>query len=121
MSVGEELQMIVEKKGINQIQRHVFLCTGPSCCTPEQGMASWEALKQSLKQAGVESGEKACYRTKAGCLRICTHGPTMVVYPEGIWYHDMTADKIPQFVEQHLVQGEPVREWIFADHPLRQS
>ena len=121
MSVKEELQVVVEKKGIGQYQRHVFLCTGPSCCSPEQGLAAWEVLKQQLKDAGLETGENACYRTKVGCLRICTHGPAMVVYPEGTWYHDMSADKIPQFVKQHLVQGEPIREWIFADNPLPQS
>jgi len=30
------------KVGVGSYQRHVFLCTGPSCCTPEVGMASWE-------------------------------------------------------------------------------
>lgn len=118
MSVKEELQVIVDKKGIGKYHRHVFLCTGPSCCTPEQGLAAWEVLKQQLKDAGLETGANACYRTKVGCLRICTHGPTMVVYPEGTWYHGMTADRIPKFVQQHLLRGEPIREWIFADNPL---
>ena len=53
-----------------------------------------------------------------GCLRICVHGPTMVVYPEGTWYNGMTADRIPQFVRQHLVEGRPVEEWVFARNPL---
>jgi len=118
MSSENTLQAVVEKRSIGQIQRHVFLCTGPSCCTPEQGMAAWDVLKQHIKQAGLETGPAACYRTKVGCLRICTQGPTMVVYPEGTWYHDMSADKMPQFVQQHLVEGEPIREWIFADNPL---
>jgi (2Fe-2S) ferredoxin len=120
MSVKEELQLIVETKGIGKYHRHVFLCTGPSCCAPEQGLAAWDVLKQELKQVGLERGENACYRTKVGCLRICTHGPTMVVYPEGTWYHDMTADKIPRFVQEHLIQGQPIREWIFAENPLAQ-
>ena len=47
-------------------------------------------------------------------LRICCHGPTMVVYPEGTWYHGMTAERIPLFVRQHLVEDKPVEEWIFA-------
>ncbi len=121
MSVNEDLQAVVEKKGIGHYGRHVLLCTGPSCCSPEDGMAAWEVLKQQLKDKGLEGGDDACYRTKVGCLRICSHGPAMVVYPEGTWYHDMTADKIPQFVQQHLVEGEPIREWIFADNPLGQA
>ena len=42
----------------------------------------------------------------------------MVVYPEGTWYHGMTAERIPQFVQEHLIEGQPVREWIFANNPL---
>ena len=106
----EELQAVAAKLGIGNYQRHVFLCTGPSCCAPEVGQAAWEALKQAHKEFGLASGPNACYRTKVGCLRICCHGPTMVVYPEGTWYHGMTADRIPQFVRQHLVEGQPIRE-----------
>ncbi|HYT91524.1 MAG TPA: hypothetical protein VEL76_22615 [Gemmataceae bacterium] len=114
----EQLQKVVEKLGIGSYHRHVFLCLGPSCCTPETGQEAWEKLKQTLKEKGLLTGPNACYRTKVGCLRICQQGPTMVVYPEGTWYHGMTADKIPQFVQQHLVEGKPVEEWVFARNPL---
>ena len=114
----DQLQAVVAKQGIGNYHRHVFLCTGPNCCTPETGLAAWEALKTLLKENGLGSGPNACYRTKVGCLRICCQGPTMVVYPEGTWYHGMTADRIPEFVRQHLVGGQPIREWIFADNPL---
>lgn len=114
----EELDAAVAKLGIGSYHRHVFLCTGPSCCTPEVGQAAWEALKAQLKDKGLASAPNACYRTKVGCLRICCHGPTMVVYPEGAWYHGMTAERIPQFVQQHLVEGKPIQEWVFGQNPL---
>jgi (2Fe-2S) ferredoxin len=114
----DQLISVAAKLGIGAYRRHVFLCTGPNCCTTEEGLAAWEALKQHIKQHNLGTGDKACYRTKVGCLRICCHGPTMVVYPEGTWYHGMTADRIPQFVQQHLVQGHPIAEWIFARNPL---
>jgi (2Fe-2S) ferredoxin len=119
--VGEEreqLQEVAAKIGVGTFHRHVFLCTGPNCCTPEVGLAAWEELKKQLKEHGLTAGPQACCRTKVGCLRICCHGPTMVVYPEGTWYHGMTAERIPQFVQQHLRQEQPIREWIFADNPL---
>jgi len=115
---NEQLQQAAAKAGLGGHVRHVFLCTGPSCCTPEIGMAAWEELKRTLKDAGLTAGPHACYRTKVGCLRICCHGPTMVVYPEGTWYSGMTAARIPEFVERHLLKGEPVNEWIFARNPL---
>ena len=116
--VNEQLRAAAAKVGVGAYRRHVLLCTGPTCCTPEEGMAAWEALKQQLKERGLLSGPNACYRTKVGCLRICCHGPTAVVYPEGTWYHGMTADRVPHFVRQHLVEGRPVAEWVFADNPL---
>ena len=57
-----------------QSRRHVFLCVGPDCCALEQGLATWEFLKQALKARRIPA-----LRTKAACLRICTGGPWMVV------------------------------------------
>jgi (2Fe-2S) ferredoxin len=114
----EELKAAAQKVGVGGYRRHVLLCTGPSCCTPEDGMAAWEALKKEIKDRDLGGGERACYRTKVGCLRICCHGPTMVVYPEGTWYHGMTADRMPEFVLRHLVEGRPIEEWVFARNPI---
>jgi (2Fe-2S) ferredoxin len=114
----EELQAVGRKIGIGAINRHVFLCVGPKCCTTEVGEASWALLKKLLKDAGLSNAESVCQRTRAGCLRVCCHGPTMVVYPEGTWYHDMTPDKIERFVREHLIAGQPIEEWIFARNPL---
>lgn len=111
----DELQAAAQKVGVGGYQRHVLLCTGPSCCTPETGMAAWEKLKQTLKEQHLLPGT---YRTKVGCLRICCHGPTMLVYPEGTWYSGMTAERIPRFVQEHLVEGRPVEEWVFARNPI---
>jgi (2Fe-2S) ferredoxin len=110
----EQLQAAAAKLGIGTLQRHVFLCTGPTCCTPEHGQAAWERLKSLIKERGLST----CYRTKAGCLRVCGQGPIAVVYPEGTWYAEMTAERIERLVEEHLEKGNPIREWIFAINPL---
>src|ERR1700684_2653905 len=101
---NEQLRAVAAKLGLRASQRHVFLCTGPSCCTPEQGQAAWGVLKRQIKEHALT----ACQRTKVGCLRICCQGPTMVVYPEGTWYRGMSAERIPQFVQEHLVEGKTV-------------
>lgn len=116
----ESLPVIAEKLGIGHYHRHVLLCIGPDCCPPEVGDASWQALKRQLKDNGLSLsvGPKACYRTKVQCLRICTDGPILLVYPEGTWYQSMTADRIPRFVREHLIEGRPIEEWIFARNEL---
>ncbi|MCI0377570.1 MAG: hypothetical protein L0215_08190 [Gemmataceae bacterium] len=114
----QDLQAAAAKLNLGQYQKHVFLCTGPSCCTPEVGLAAWEVLKKEIKDKGLSAGPNVCQRTKVGCLRICCHGPTMLVYPEGTWYNGMTADRIPRFVQEHLVEGKPIKDWIFAENPI---
>jgi (2Fe-2S) ferredoxin len=114
------LPEVAAKLGIGSYHRHVFLCTGDKCCTTEVGIAAWEALKKELKDKNLSlsTGPNACYRTKVSCLRICQGGPIVVVYPEGTWYQGMTADRIPLFVQQHLIEGKPVEEWVFAENAL---
>jgi (2Fe-2S) ferredoxin len=42
----------------------------------------------------------------------------LVVYPEGYWYGGMTQDRIERFIEQQILAGKPIEEWIFARNPL---
>jgi (2Fe-2S) ferredoxin len=114
------LREVAEKLKIGEFHRHVFLCAGDKCCTSAVGQEAWEELKKLLKEKdlSLSTGPNACYRTRVGCMRICQDGPIVVVYPEGTWYSSMTKERIPLFVQQHLVEGEPVEEWVFARNPL---
>ena len=77
------------KMGIDTALRHVFLCIGPDCCSEDQGIKSWEVLKDRIKQLGIP-----VLRSKAACFRICCEGPWMAIYPEGIWYGGVTPGKV---------------------------
>ena len=101
------------KNGLPTARRHLFLCAGPDCCTAQEGLATWEHLKTEIKRHQLPA-----MRTKAACLRMCSEGPWLVVYPEGVWYSQVTPERFDRIRREHLEGGRPVEEWVRATHPL---
>jgi (2Fe-2S) ferredoxin len=114
---AERLASLAEDLKIRNIRRHIFLCadqTKPTCAPKEEGLASWNFLKKRLEELGLTKAEECVYRTKANCLRICHQGPIAVVYPEGVWYHSVTPEVLERIIQEHLIEGNPVKEFAFA-------
>jgi len=89
-------------------EAHVFCCTNrrpaghPRGCCAEKGA---EALRDHLKARAKELGLKNVRINNAGCLDRCELGPTLVIYPEGVWYTVPTREDIDEVLETHLVKG----------------
>jgi (2Fe-2S) ferredoxin len=102
-------------------ERHIFLCADqsqPKCAPRELTNESWSYLKRRLAELGLAAGAGCVYRSKVNCLRVCRKGPIAVVYPEGTWYHSVTPEIAERIIQQHLLGGRAVDEYVFERNPL---
>lgn len=102
-----------------KFEQHVFVCTNvrepgsarPSCT--QDGVGKLHTIfKDKIKDAGLKTTVRA---NKAGCLDQCEHGPTVVVYPEAVWYGGVQPEDVDEIVSEHLVSGRPVERLMLDE------
>lgn len=91
-------------------EKHVFICTNDKdapkkCCGSAHGMDLVNTFKEALQATG---STKKIRVQRAGCLDLCGKGPTLVVYPEGVFYGNVQKEDVAEIVEKHLEKGEIV-------------
>lgn len=104
---------------MGRFKRHVFVCENErpedhprgDCLARGSGNLR-KILKEKLKSLGVQTEIRA---NKAGCMDACELGPTVVVYPEGVWYGGVQEEDLDEIIERHLIGGEPVERLRIKD------
>jgi (2Fe-2S) ferredoxin len=98
-----------------RFDKHVFICINerragerPSC-GEAQGMALVREFKRLVRERDLKASIR-CQR--AGCLDACDFGPSVAVYPEGVFYGKVTLADVPEIVEKHLVGNRPVERLV---------
>jgi len=101
---------------MNKYQHHLFICTNQRDDTDKRGCCSEkgsEVIRAAFKKEVEKRGLKADVRVnQAGCLDTCAMGPSVVIYPEGIWYTVKTAADVTEIVETHLMGGKRVERLL---------
>lgn len=101
---------------------HIFVCCNQrekghkrGSCDPEGKGKLRDCFKKELKRHGLGPLVRA---NQAGCLDQCELGPTVVIYPQGIWYGHVTPEDVPRIVEETIVGGRILGDLVIPDAEL---
>ncbi|MBZ5542125.1 MAG: (2Fe-2S) ferredoxin domain-containing protein, partial [Acidobacteriia bacterium] len=96
---------------------HVFICDqekpeGVPCCAARGSGRTVEALRKEIAAHGLMDAVQV---TVCGSLGLCERGPNLVIYPEGVWYSNVTPQDVFEIVESHFQSGRPVERLVNQD------
>lgn len=90
---------------MNLYRLHIFICHGTSC----SAAGSEKLLEKFRNRLEIEGLSSEIKTSKSGCLGICKETnpkgglcPAVVIYPEGVWYHNVAETDIDEIVETHI-------------------
>lgn len=92
-------------------KRHVFVCLNerapdhPRGCCKHRGA---EEIFKALKEGAAKAGLNEVRINRAGCLEHCEYGPSVVIYPEAVWYHVPTVEDAQEVLSEHVIGGKVV-------------
>jgi cob(I)alamin adenosyltransferase len=93
--------------------RHILICTHGDCAPGEEGEHLKAGIQVRLGILGKLRNPERVKCSTVDCLGVCSGGPIVAVYPDGIWYHHVTDEVMDRIVTEHILGDQPVEEFIF--------
>lgn len=105
---------------MKRYEKHIFVCENKrpaddprGCCSAKGSIEIKAKMKERVKQLGLKPIVRV---NSSGCLDACEFGPSIVVYPEEIWYSHVTIDDVEEIIQSHIINNKPV-ERLLNKHP----
>lgn len=104
---------------MKKFEKHIFICDNKrpddspiGSCSLSGSSLIIQKFKTRLKELGLNDSIRA---NSSGCLGACSFGPSIVVYPEQIWYGGVSLDDVEEIIQSHLINGIPVERLCIKD------
>lgn len=104
---------------MTRYEKHIFICENkrdPSdprgCCAEKNSLVIRDLFKKRLKELGLNKKMRA---NGTGCLDACAFGPSIIVYPEQIWYGGVKVEDVEEIIQNHLINDKPVERLLIRD------
>lgn len=94
---------------------HIFVCTNQrtgtdrSSCGESHGLDLVAEFKKQTKDLKTDLKIRA---QRAGCLGICDFGPTVAIYPEGVFYVGVKKEDVTEIIQSHIINKKPVERLL---------
>ncbi len=108
--------------GIPQPTFYIFKCQQsappgmpkPSCVSQNnpESQELMQYLSQTLMQKGIIG---AVQPIQSSCLGRCQQGPVILVEPGHTMYVGLTKEKIGRIIDEHLIGGKVVQEYVIPE------
>ena len=110
-SMEGEVALRTHGNASSKYERHVLVCGGTGCTSS----GSPKLIAKLEEEFAAKGLTEKVQLVKTGCFGLCERGPILIVYPEGSFYSRVELDEIPRIVDEHLIGGNPVKEFLYEE------
>ncbi len=110
---------------MKRFDKHIFICENVrpedhprGSCGRKGGGELKKAFKTRLKQLNLNAFVRA---NSAGCLDACEHGPVIVIYPEQVWYENVSVEDVEEIIQTHIIGNKIVERLQIKDEKFNRE
>ena len=99
-----------------KLEKHIFICTNDRKDNPSKKSCSNKGIEirkrfvEELKNNNIDIKVRA---NKSGCLGLCNIGPVIVIYPQAIWYKNVSVEDVPLIVNETIIKNKIIEKFLY--------
>ena len=93
-------------------KKHVLICTGPRCGDERGSHRVRQEFRREFVRQSMMTGVK---ETQCICFGLCSVGPNVIIYPDGIVYSGVQPKDVREIVQEHLRGGRVVDRLLYEN------